>query len=152
MNSSLYKLTDTAHRSKLLLIALGMDVLPALFFLHTLILYKYQSNDVDLEKFVDVAVTPIFNGVNFFLIIILYFILSRRILPWYITFIVPIGVFILSYPALYIGAHIATLFSFKFPEQELTSMRVVSGSGWLIATSVGIACITGFMHRQPPTV
>lgn len=152
MNSSLYKLTHTTHRSKLLLIALGIDVLPALFFLHTLILYKYQSNDVDLEKFVDVVVTPIFQGVNFLLIIVMYFILSRRLLPWYITLIVPIGVFILSYPALYVGAHIATLFSFQFPEQELTSMRVVSGCGWLIATSLGIAGTTAFMHRQSPTV
>jgi hypothetical protein len=148
MDRSLNKLADTTHQLKLLLVALGIDVFPALFFLHTLILYKYQSHDVDLERFVDVTITPIFNGMNFLLIIILYVILSRKYLPWYITLAIPIGVFIFSYPALYLGAHITTLFSFRFPEQELTSMRVFSGCGWLIATLLGTVWTAAVMHRQ----
>jgi hypothetical protein len=149
MNRSLNMLADTNHRLKLLFVALAIDVLPALFFLHMLILYKYQSNDVDLEKFVDLTVMPLFNGMNFLLIIVLYFILSGRWFSWYLNLAIPIGVFVFSYPALYAGAHIATLFDFKFPEQELSSMRVFSVCGWLIATLLGTLWTTAMMHRQP---
>jgi hypothetical protein len=111
-----WKSNNSIHRLKLFFAALGIDILPALFFINTLIIYNYRSEDVGIERFIYLTVTPIFNGVNFLIILILYIILSRTFLPWYILITTPILVFILSYPALYIGAHITTLLRFKFPE------------------------------------
>jgi hypothetical protein len=130
------------------LFAIGIDILPALFFLHTLVLYKYESDDVDLERFIDLSIIPIFNGVNFLLIIILYFILAKRLLPWYSILIIPAVVLILSYPAMLIGAHIATLLNFKLPEEELLAMRVLVICGWVIVTLIGSICTAAFIQRQ----
>lgn len=133
-----------------LLLALVIDVLPALFFIHAILTYEYEQKDVDLERIIFLLVVPLFIGGNFLLILILYRIVSGDGLPWYITLMLPVGVCLLAYPALYIGAHITTGIPLRFPEDEFTAMWICTLSGWGIATLAGTLITAFSLLRQQP--
>jgi hypothetical protein len=148
MRNTVHKRSFLPSTFQSFLLALIIDLLPALFFIQNVISYNDGLNDVDIEKTIFVLIVPIFNGVNFLLIVIMYMILSGRRLSWYIILMVPFSVFLLSYPALYSGAHIVDFFNLKFPKNEIFAFWIFTVSGWLISTSLGGIFISIYMLRQ----
>jgi membrane-bound acyltransferase YfiQ involved in biofilm formation len=122
-------------------IALVIDIVPALIFLHQILSYNDRANNYDVEKAVFLYVIPIFISVNFFLALVLYSILAREAFLWRRSLSVSIGVFLVSYPLLYCSSYLVPLFPLRYPEQELLSMWIFTCSGWLLASACGAAAV-----------
>jgi len=123
------------------LIALVIDIVPALIFLQQVLSYNDRANNYDVEKAIFLYVIPIFISVNFFLALVLYSILAGEAFLWRRSLSVSVGVFLVSYPVLYCSSYLVPLFPLRYPEQELLSMWIFACSGWLLASVCGAAVI-----------
>lgn len=94
------------------------------------------------------VIIPTFFGLNFLLIMVLYRVLARQFLPWLAMIVLPVAVFLLAYPSLYVGSHLTGLFPLKFPADDLLAMGIFVFSGWLLATGAGCAGIVSYLRRS----
>lgn len=138
MSRALHHRASSAHPVRILLLAFGIDVIPALIFIYRVIALRFQLNDVDVERTLFLFVIPIFNGLNFLLILTLYFFLARSRIPLLIFLILPIIVALLTYPALFVAAFFPALFDLKYPQQEISALHIFTISGWLMSTVLGL--------------
>jgi hypothetical protein len=130
------------------MLAVVIDLPAALMFIYKVIDYRYQSNDVDVERFIFLSIIPSFNAINFIIIMTLYFMISKDYKRWPATIIISTFVFILSYPTLFLSSNITDLFDLKFPDDELYALQIFTISTWLIVTIIGSTLNISYILRR----
>lgn len=126
--------------------AVLLDIPLVFLFLRYIILYDAQAQDTDVEKIIVLGIVPVFIGINFFVLLLIQSILSGYWLRWVMMCSLSLVLFLVSYPAMFVGAHVVTPMNLKYPEQEQLSFWVVFGFAWVVTTIIGIVSVVVYSH------